>query len=171
MTIICSLSIGITIGINFLALFAVEGTGDGSFEVCVRVIDGRLERTVNVTIKTVDGSATSADPKDFSAVSDTLYFNELTTNVCVNVYIIDDNRVEDPEEFTIVVSTLDQDIDLNNRTATVIINDNDEAKIGFETAEYLKKEGENFAVCISVENGLEKTILVNITEEDDSTIG
>lgn len=153
--------------------------GDGSIPVCVTVSNGMLGRTVNVTIVTMDGSATSIDPKDFSAVSDTLQLYEITTNICVNISIIDDNRVENPEEFTVVIITLsfDQDVDSVNPSSTVVtvfvtINDNDEAEIGFERAEYHYKEGEEVAVCVRVDRNHERTILFNITAwEDESTKG
>ena len=146
---------------------------DGSIEVCAIVISGTLGKAVNFTMMTVDNSATSSDPHDFTALSaKLLQFNETVSTICVDISINDDNRVEYPENFTVGISSYDQDVDYMTQNSIVTIIDNDMAWIGFEMAEYRREEGEMVEVCAMVSNStLERSVLVNISTEDVSTEG
>lgn len=55
-------STGITIGFENETYQSDEG--QGSVEVCVRVLDGGLQRDVEVTLVTQDGSAVGMQEKD-----------------------------------------------------------------------------------------------------------
>ena len=146
---------------------------DGNIEVCAIVISGTLGKTINFTMMTMDNSATSSDPCDFTALSaKLLQFNETIHAICVDIYINEDNRVEYPENFTVGISSYDQDVDYMTRNSTVTIIDNDMAWIGFEMAEYHREEGEMIEVCAVVSNStLERSVRVNISTKDISTEG
>ena len=91
--------------------------------MCAVIVSGTLERTLTFTLSTQDGTATS--PADFSAVSDDLTFGESTSRACVDIPVEDDIAVENPENFTVVLSGGDPVIDFMPSTSTVTIIDND----------------------------------------------
>ena len=146
--------------------------GDGTVQVCAILVSGTLERTVTFTLSTQDSSATSTDPLDFSAVLEELTFNQTTARQCVDIPIEDDNIVEEPENFTVVVSGDDPDVDFTPPTSVVTITDNDRVVIGFEMERYQGDEGDTVQVCAILSNGtLERSIVVDITSGDLSAIG
>lgn len=146
--------------------------GDGTIEVCAILVSGMLERTVTFTLSTQDDSATSTEPVDFSAVSVELTFNETTSRACVDVPIDDDDRVENPENFTVVVDGDDPDVDFVPPTSVVTIIDDDRVVIGFEMERYQGEEGQTVEVCVIIRNGtLEKPVLVEIFTGDLSAEG
>ena len=91
--------------------------------MCAVIVSGTLERTLTFTLSTQDGTATS--PADFSAVSADLTFDESTSKACVDIPVEDDIAVENPENFTVVLSGGDPVIDFIPSTSTVTIIDND----------------------------------------------
>ena len=163
-------NIGISIGFE-LPRYTVN-EGDGSIEVCAALTNGTLERTVTFTLSTQDNSATSTDPVDFSAVALELQFNKTTSRACAVIPISDDNRVEVPENLTVVIDSDDPDVDFVPPTSTVTIVDNDRVVIGFEMERYQEEEGRMVEVCAVIRNGsLERSILVQIFTEDISAEG
>ena len=146
--------------------------GDGTIEVCAILVSGMLERTVTFTLSTQDDSATSTEPVDFSAVSVELTFNENTSRACVDVPIDDDDRVENPENFTIVVDGDDPDVDFVPPTSVVTVTDNDRVVIGFEMERYQGDEGEAVEVCAILRNGsLGRPVIVEVFTNDLSAEG
>ena len=124
------------------------------------------------TLSTQDDSATSTDPVDFSAVAVELQFNETTSRACAVIPITDDNRVEVPENLTVVIDSDDPDVDFVPPTSTVTIVDNDRVVIGFEMERYQGEEGRMVEVCVVIRNGsLERSVLVQIFTEDISAEG
>lgn len=149
--------------------------GDGAVNVCIIVDSESLERTVDFFLYAVGDSASSRQHlRDFYIDLDLKRtFNKTILRVCVDVSIIDDNRVENSEQFRVTVSSRDPDVIITIPTAIVTIYDNDEPVIGFAKAEYRGKEGQTVEVCITVDNILERSvsILVNVSVEDESTEG
>ena len=165
------LILGITVEMNLPNYFVNED--DGSVQVCASVVSENLEGTVYLNMSTTDMSATSVSPFDFSAISTEILFNETTSTVCMDILIADDDIVEDPEKFTVGISSFNTDVEYTTQTSNVTITDNDKAVIGFEMEVYKGNEGRMVDVCAMVRNNntLERSILVIVSIEDVSTNG
>ena len=161
---------GVVIGVEFPTYEVDES--NGTIEVCAILISGTLERIVTFALSTQDGSATSTDPLDFSAVLKNLTFDQKSSRQCVDIPIKDDDIVEEPERFTVVVTRDDPDVVITSPTSVVTITDNDRVLIGFEMERYRGDEGETVEVCAILFNGtLEKSLVVDITSRDLSATG
>ena len=148
--------------------------GDGSIEVCAVLTSGSLERTVTFTLSTREDSATSTDPADFSAVAVELQFNEMNSNlVCTEISITDDSIVEDEERFTLMISSGDEGVTVDNtrEMSTVTIADNDKVAIEFERGKYLQIEEEmTIEVCTILRNAtLERALTIQL--KDGTNLG
>jgi len=94
----------------------------GSVNLTVALLNGTLERTVEVLFSTNEGTATSTDPVDFSAVINlVITFGPSTTRQLVTVLIADDNIVEDNEQFFGSLNSSDGAVSLMPETAEVDI--------------------------------------------------
>ena len=143
---------------------------NGSVMVCAAIVNGTLERTLTFRLTTQDDSATS--PADFSSVSADLTFDESTSRACVDIPIEDDQIVENPEVFRVVVDGDDPDVVFDPPSSTVTIIDSDNVVIGFEMERYQGDEGDEVEVCALLMNGtLERALLVGVLTEDLSAIG
>ena len=121
---------------------------DGAFiEVCAAVLAGMLERDAVVTLQTADGTATcectyecssmtfppplsspsATGAVDYEAISVQFTFTPDSTVACANITVLNDAIYEDPEDFTVSLSTQDPsvDIDPGRQTGTAIITDDD----------------------------------------------
>ena len=115
------------IGLTETVFVVTEGDGV-VVEVCARVFDGELERDAVVSLQTRDGSAVSqgAEP-DYQTLSVQLTFTpSMTENLmCRNVTILNDVFYEDPENLTVVLTTVDPDVTLTPDEGTITILDED----------------------------------------------
>ena len=144
--------------------------GDGSVMVCAAIVSGTLERTLTFRLTTQDDSATS--PADYSSTTVGLTFDESTSRACADIPIEDDQIVENPEDFRVVVGGDDPDIVFDPSNSTVTIIDNDNVVIGFEMERYQGDEGSEVEVCAIVMEGvLERQALVAVTTSDISAQG
>ena len=144
--------------------------GSGSVMVCAAIVSGTLERTLTFSLTTQDDSATS--PADFTPVSVDLTFDESTSRACVDIPIEDDQIVENPEDFRVVVGGDDPDVVFDSPSSTVTIIDNDNVVIGFEMERYQGDEGSEVEVCAIVMDGvLERSALVTVVTSDLSAQG
>ena len=90
----------------------------------------------------------------------------------MDIPITDDDRVEDPENFTVVISGDDPDVNFMPPTSVVTIIDNDRVVIGFEMESYQGDEGQSIEVCAILFNGtLEQSVIVEIFTGDMSALG
>ena len=97
-----------------------ETTGQVTFSVSV--LEGILERSVEVIFSTTDGSATSVAPIDFVSISGAaLQFDQNTLTVTITVIITDDAILENTENFFGNLVTSDSAVDLGPDSATVNI--------------------------------------------------
>jgi len=117
----------------------------GSVEVCAVVVEGVLERSAEVSISTVDGSATGqlvfcpfpilsgmskywsslSGGEDYTSITTVLTFDGSNTRGCSDVPITDDNIYEDDETFSVTLTTEDGDVTLEPDSGVVIITDED----------------------------------------------
>ena len=65
------------------------------------------------------------DQEDYQAVSLELTFSERVNQSCVRIPIQNDDRVEDPEEFTVTLNSTDPDVIIPAPPSTVTIVDDD----------------------------------------------
>ena len=146
----------------------------GSLTVCAELVRGALEREASIMLYTVDGTATSTDPADFSAISHHLTFDQTTSRVCADVSISDDHVVENDETFSIMIGGGDSGVTFVTPTSAVVtIVDNDIVTIGLQTDRFQGSEGEQTDVCASVRgiSTLERSVTVRISTIDRSAQG
>ena len=103
---------------------------EGVASVRIGQLDGMFLRPVQVTVSTMDGSATANE--DFIPLTNTvLIFDENSTTQVVNVIVVNDNFVEELETFFVTLSTDDPSVFLGGfeegrtRTMEIIILDDD----------------------------------------------
>lgn len=89
-----------------------------------------LQRSVEVSFFTTDGTATSSGSVDYVAIPNMiLQFDENTASRSVTVTINDDNVLEDNENFFGNLNTSDVAVDLTPSLATVNILELDDGRI------------------------------------------
>lgn len=99
--------------------------------VTLRVsVSGVLQRSVQVSFFTTDGTATSSGSVDYVAIPNlTLQFDENTLSQSVTIVISDDSILEDNENFFGSLSSSDNAVDLTPRMATINIFDLNDGRI------------------------------------------
>ena len=117
----------------------------GAVEVCAVVVEGELERSAEVSISTVDGSATGqlvlctfsilsgmsrywsslSGGEDYTSITMVLTFDGSNTRGCSDVPITDDVIYEDDETFSVTLTTGDGDVTLEPDSGVVTITDED----------------------------------------------
>ena len=151
--------IGITIGVEAPTLTVNEGSR--TIKVCATPTDEvTLERIVTFTLSTEDDKATSDDPRDFVAMTNSqLKLDMSQSRDCADVTIVDDGIVEDPESFRVIASSSDSKVNIGNSTTVVLIEDNDKVLIDLDKDRYLGNGKDSFEVCGILRNAtIEKTI-------------
>ena len=84
-------------------------------------VDGSFERPVQVTVSTMDGSATANE--DYVPFTTSLTFDDTSNTQVVTVTIINNIIVEATEIFTVVLSSVDPDVNLDETPLTILIRD------------------------------------------------
>ena len=105
------------------------GENDGTLQILASLVQGELQRPVEVLFSTQSDTATSEDPKDFQSLQRVaLQFDELLIQNDVSVNIINDNIFEDDEIFFASLVTNDAFVDFGNNNATITIVDHGDGK-------------------------------------------
>jgi len=100
----------------------------------ISVLAGTLQRSVEVSFSTTEGTATSSD---FNSQQDViLQFDETSLTQMVNVAIISDNILEGTESFFGNLTTSDSDVTLNPSAAVVNILDVGDGKTSTDLEPY-----------------------------------
>ena len=60
---------------------------------------------------------------DYDPIVETLMFDRLTTRRCEDIPIIDDDILENDEQFTVTLTTSDDGVDLDPEEGTIVIED------------------------------------------------
>ncbi len=98
----------------------------GSVRICAR-LEGEADFDINALLQTFSGSAVASD--DYvSSFSSITFPAHSTDSQCADFAIIDDNFLENSEEFVVelrIISSTSQVTAGVNRTMTVVISDND----------------------------------------------
>ena len=71
----------------------------------------------------------SPAPGDYDAVAEVLTFSASVTRICRNVSSVEDDILEEDEDFTLTLTTTDGSVDLSPDEANVIIIDDDRTLI------------------------------------------
>ena len=92
-------------------------------DVCFRVLSGELDREIQVNVRTQDGTAVASD--DYAAGNMAFTLSPSMLERCFPVEPVDDDILEDDEQFTLILSTTEMRVNTSPDTATVTIVDND----------------------------------------------
>ena len=119
--IFAAVIIGLTV-----TVFEVTEEDGVLVKICARIIDGTLEREVEVTLHSVDGSAVSQGIEpDYQALTAQLTFTSTMSEICHNITIINDVFYEDSENFSVLLTTGDPGVVVNPDMGTITILDED----------------------------------------------
>lgn len=84
---------------------------------------GQLDRALSIRVKAVDGTAKFGD--DYVRAESLLTIPAQTTSFAIPLTIVQDQRVETNEEFTLEVLAVDAGVTVNGSPATITIQDDD----------------------------------------------
>ena len=113
------------------------------------------------------------EPEDYMAREEVLSLDGSTSRVCLQIPIVDDDLVENPEDFPVMISSPDPNVIIMTPPAsTVIILDNDRATIGFEMPVYSVNESQGYVeVCAVLSMGLlEIPVQILLTTTDGTAL-
>ncbi len=104
------------------------------------------------------------------SVQTLLNLNASISETCVDIPIEDDSISEDPQSFTVTITSDDTDVSFPRPMANVTIIDNDNITIGFEREVYPINEDQRFVeVCaIVTEGSLQREAVVFLSTQDGS---
>ena len=125
--------LGVTIGFE-QTLYQVNETS-GRVTIFVAIIDGSLARPVEVTFFSTNGSATSTAPRDYRGLGNIpLQFTNTTRRLPIRIDIVNDNILENTENFFGNLRTSDVSVDLSPRQTEIqILEEPRDGKIQFST--------------------------------------
>ena len=99
---------------------------DGTVQISASLVQGELQRPVEVLFSTISGTATSEDPKDFQSLQRVaLQFDDFMLDNDVSVTITNDNIFEDDEKFFASLITSDEFVDFGDNATITIVDDGD----------------------------------------------
>ena len=99
--------------IGFEELLYEVDENDGTVNITVVIVNNNLRQSAEVIFSSVDGRALSTPPMDYENLGDIpLRFNQTTSHQSVIIPIIDDNILEDVENFLGQLTTLETFVDL-----------------------------------------------------------
>ena len=124
---------------QFLALYRsnlsslTKGAGDAIFSQCQDPIEIVLILTSIFTIYYNITFPLFLTAADFIIFSETLMFTvgENGRQLCHNVFVINDDILEDTETYTISLTSTDTDVFINNNTASLLIIDENDGNSKF----------------------------------------
>lgn len=124
---------------------------------------GHMDRVVNLTISTGNGSAQA--PKDYTGLK--LEFAFDGDRKCIDVVIINDDVVENNESFLLILNSTDVSVSLHLPTISVTIIDDDIAMIGFQQTQYTVSESiGQLNLVIELAGYVERSISVIVESRD-----
>lgn len=110
---------------------------------------------------------------DYTTTSEVVMFSSTVMRQCVTVPILDDSVSENPELFTVTLSSDDPDVSSTVPTTNVLITDDDSVTVGIEMETYSSSEGDGVVeVCVVVVTGtLDREISVSLATSPGSAQG
>ena len=98
--------------------------------VWCNVITSDEDKTLlQVIMKAITVLLSSPAPGDYDAAVEILIFSASVNRICINVSSVQDDILEEDEDFTLTLTTTDGSVDLNPDEATVTIIDDDRTLI------------------------------------------
>ena len=91
--------------------------------------------------------------------------------MCVDVEVVNDDRVEDTETFHLEISTTVPRIRFGQSTATVRVEDDDTVEVAMTAPELSVEEGGQVSVCVTRRGVIEKTVTVDLSLEPHTALG
>eukprot|EP00731_Ephydatia_muelleri_P017053 Em0010g151a len=163
---------GVTIGFNQTGYSFLENQRYA--RVSVRVLQGRLKKSVAVQFSTIRGSAVG--PDDYTETDKILVYNESTLSINVDVPLVDDGLAEDNESFSAQLLAVSPSglVTIAPATTLITIIDTNSVIIGYEKQSYQISKHQNqgrLPVKIQVLQGtLGRTVLLHVKTRDGSAI-
>ena len=149
--------------------------GSGTIALTVKVLSGGLGRDVTVSYDTSDGSAIAGE--DYTSKNSMLTLSAADTEATIMVPITDDMDSESPERFFVdlqPLSSLPDEVTLDQLNATVTIIDNDGAVIGFRPEVYeVDEDAGSVILTVEVISGelIEDVTLIYTTADGSAVAG
>eukprot|EP00731_Ephydatia_muelleri_P008676 Em0004g1014a len=146
----------ITIGFTSATTATNESTG--YVTVCIKIQTGILERSANVYVSTMDGTAINSSnysPRQYAEVQ-FLNGDRNGTTRCINITVLDNLIVDDAKDFKVHLTTYDSGIHLvSPNTTTVTIVDSDYLMVSFTASAYYSSEKQGYAmICAKIVTGV-----------------
>ena len=149
--------------------------GEGEVSVCA-VLGAVTERRVEVQITTSGGTARSS--VDFDSTATDLTFEAASSaHQCALISIVDDAILENVERFGVSLVTSDPALtsvnsSVVNRSAVVVIADDDRVVVSLERKEHVVvEERGRVEVCVGLRGGVEREVAVELYTEPDTAQG
>ena len=162
---ILSFCLVVTVGFETSNYFLHEGT---SFhEVCIFVKGGQLDRPVDLTLFSTDGTAITKS--DYVGLSPVVFEPGDGENICLDIKIINDLVVERNETFTLTLVSNDTALHVISQNATVVIIDDDQVTFSFVQSTYtVSEEKEQLEISIQLlgGQGLDREIVLHLESSD-----
>ena len=110
---------------------------------------------------------------DYTTTSEIVMFRSTMMRQCITVPILDDSISEDPEIFTVTISSDDPDVSSTVPTTNVVITDDDSVTVEIEMETYTSDEGDGVVeVCVVVVAGtLNRKISVSLATSPGTAQG
>lgn len=156
-------SVGVSLSFAQTGYTAVEA--DGNIELCVVIASGTLERIIDFTLSTMEGSALPS--QDYAAQDFSLSFTPALDETCVTLSVADDEVVEEIEGFSLLLQTNDLSVDVE-RNALITIVDSSFVVLSFLQDEYNSAESETINVCVELEGQNDRIVTASIQVDDSS---
>ena len=157
----------VTVAIEHSTYTVAEGAGTLDIKV---TMSGTLSTSVSVGLETISGTA-GGFSNDFQSLATTLTFPPNTTEQTVSITIIDDDRVEIPDEtFSVaLLSSSDTRINVVTTPSVITITDND-TEVEWEGSPGEVLENSSFELCAVVAGVNRQPFVVTITffDPDDA---
>lgn len=120
--------------------------------VCIE-LQGSLEVSVLVDIEFQTDTATSQDFTNSDSVNGFTFNAGSENSRCFQVIIEEDELLENEEFFRIILSSPDEEVDIEDGIVEVTILDTSELVVGFESTSDSISEGGSLSICIRIFSG------------------
>eukprot|EP00731_Ephydatia_muelleri_P002076 Em0001g2076a len=153
----------VTIGLSQSTTFGIEGS---TVVMCAKIYNGTTDRAISVYLSAI--SSTATEGADFLSVSSVQLrmpgHSSINDTVCTNVMIVNDTDIEDQEQFSVILETLDPAVIIILKLGTIIIpvDSHDSVTIGLDDENVIVSEIKgNVQICIDLKIGaLERNVPV-----------
>ena len=141
---------------------------DTSVEICVRRRGGILNRPLDLTITSSDGTANELN--DYSKLLLIVPFSQSDGDrLCINVTIIDDLILEHDESFTLLLTSTDSAVSVKLNVTTMTILDDDAVTLALQPMQLTVTESsQQVEITVVLRGSLEREVTLML-ESDDET--